>query len=55
MRTGPWDEDEEGKVGDAIVWNPQSLVNVWKGVWVLFYWKASWKSFLGNKFMLVLR
>lgn len=46
---------QERKDRDAVVWNPRNPVNVLKGIWVLFYWKGFWKSFLGSVFMWVLR
>lgn len=37
---------QEEKGSDAVVSRPQNLFNILKGLWVLFYWKASWKSSL---------
>lgn len=54
-REGPRDVYQQRKDRDAVVWNPRNPVNVLKGIWVLLYRKAFWKSFLGSAFMWVLR
>lgn len=44
LRSTLGDKDRE-----AVVWKPQKLLNVLKGIWVLFSWEVSWKFSSGGR------